>query len=63
METKQEKPELGHGIHHPGARPMKVYVDDDGILYLCDQDIDLNKPLKEQVRCWTCDKVQFTRGG
>lgn len=62
MEAKKEESKLGHGIHHPGARPMKVYVDNDGILYLCDKNIDLDKPLKEQA-CWTCDKVQFMRGG
>jgi len=63
METEnKEKTELGHGIYHPGARPMKVFVDDDGIMYLCDKDSDPDKPLKEQA-CWTCDKVQFTRGG
>ncbi len=62
MEAKEEKPRFGHGVYHPGGRPMKVYVDDDGIMYLCDKDIDPNKPLKEQA-CWTCDKVLFTRGG
>ena len=61
-EEKQEKPRLGHGIYHPSARPMKVLVDDDGVMYLCDKDIDPDKPLKEQA-CWTCDKVVFTRGG
>lgn len=58
----KEEPELGHGIYHPSARPMKVLVDDDGVMYLCDKDIDPDKPLKEQA-CWTCDKVLFTRGG
>jgi len=58
---KEEEQKLGSGIFHPGARPMKVFVDDDGIMYLCDKDIDPNKSLKEQA-CWTCDKVLFTRG-
>ena len=63
MTQKEEnKPRLGEGIYHPGARPMSVFVDDDGIMYLCDKDIDPKKPLKEQA-CWTCDKVLFTRGG
>ena len=61
-QNEQDKPKLGEGIYHPSARPMQVYVDDDGIMYLCDTDIDPNKPFKEQV-CWTCDKVLFTRGG
>lgn len=62
MEAKEKKSRLGHGVYHPSARPMKVYVDDDGVIYLCDKNIDPLKPLKEQG-CWTCDKVLFTRGG
>lgn len=62
MEAKKKKPKVGKGVYHPGARPMQVYVDDDGVMYLCDKDIDPNKPLKEQA-CWTCDTVQFMRGG
>lgn len=61
-EKKQEKPKLGEGILHEGARPMKVYIGDDGVMYLCDKDVDRNKSLKEQA-CWTCDQVLFTRGG
>jgi hypothetical protein len=61
-EQNQEKPILGHGVFHPGARPMKVYVDGKGVMYLCDKDIDTNRPLKDQA-CWTCDQVLFTRGG
>jgi hypothetical protein len=62
MESEEKKPKLGKGIYHPSARPMKVFVDDEGVMYLCDKDIDPDKPLKEQA-CWTCDMVQFTRGG
>ncbi|HHE46565.1 MAG TPA: hypothetical protein ENL08_02535 [Bacteroidetes bacterium] len=62
MEATKEEVKLGGGVYHPGARPMKVYVDDDGIMYLCDKEIDPNMPLKDQA-CWTCDMVQFTRGG
>lgn len=62
METKKDEVKIGDGVYHPGARPMKVYVDENGVMYLCDKDIDPNKPLKEQA-CWTCDMVQFTRGG
>ncbi len=61
-EHEQKKPKLGDGVYHPGTRPMKVYVDDDGIMYLCNKDIDPKKPLKDQA-CWTCDQVLFTRGG
>ena len=60
--TEQEKPKMGEGILHPGARPMNVYVGEDGCMYLCDTDIDPDKPLKDQA-CWSCDKVIFTRGG
>lgn len=59
---KKKKAKLGSGIRHPGARPMQVYIDDDGTMYLCDKEIDPDRPLKEQA-CWSCDRVQFTRGG
>ena len=62
MTEKKEKLTLGEGVFHPGARPMKVFVDDNGVMFLCDKNIDPNKPLKEQA-CWTCDQVIFTRGG
>lgn len=62
METEEKKTVLGKGIVHPSARPMKVFVDDDGIMYLCDTDINPSLPLKDQA-CWTCDQVLFTRGG
>lgn len=61
-QKEDDKPTCGEGVYHPGIRPMRVYVDDDGIMYLCDTDIDPQKSLKEQA-CWTCDKVLFTRGG
>lgn len=62
IEQNQEKPKMGKGVLHESARPMKVYIGDDGIMYLCDKDIDPDKPLKGQA-CWTCDQVLFTRGG
>ncbi len=60
-ENKKELPRIGNGIVHESARPMKVYVDENGVMYLCDKDIDPTKPLREQA-CWTCDQVLFTRG-
>jgi hypothetical protein len=60
--TQKKKSKLGSGVIHPSARPMKVYVDDQGVMYLCDKDIDQNKSLKGQA-CWTCDQVLFNRGG
>lgn len=62
MENEKEKKTVGEGVYHPSARPMKVYVDDNGIMYLCDKDIDPDKPLADQA-CWTLDMVQFSRGG
>jgi hypothetical protein len=62
MEPQDEEVKIGDGVYNPGARPMKVYIDDDGVVYLCDKDIDPSKPIKDQA-CWTCDQVQFTRGG
>ncbi len=62
MEEKTKEKKLGDGVYHPSARPMKVYVDDTGIMYLCDKDIDSERPLKDQS-CWSLDLVQFTRGG
>jgi hypothetical protein len=61
-EHKAEDHRIGEGVYHPSARPMKVYVDDQGIMYLCDKDVDPARPLREQA-CWTCDNVLFTRGG
>ena len=61
-EQKQEKPQMGEGVFHESARPMKVYIGDDGIMYLCDKEIDPDKSLKSQA-CWTCDQVLFNRGG
>ena len=61
-EQKQEKSKMGEGIFHESARPMKIYVDKKGVMYLCDKDIDPNKSLKSQA-CWTCDKILFERGG
>lgn len=60
-ENEKDMPTIGNGVVHESARPMKVYVDDNGVMYLCDKDIDPTKPLREQA-CWTCDQVLFTRG-
>jgi hypothetical protein len=57
---EQKKPVLGHGIIHPGARPMQVYFDKDGCWWLCDKGIDPNKDLLKQG-CWRCKDMAFTR--
>lgn len=61
MEAKEsKKPRLGSGIYHPGARPMKVFRDAEGGLWLCDKGIDPNKGFAEQG-CWRCEDLAFTR--
>ena len=62
MKTKKEekKTVLGHGIYHPGARPMQVYVAEDGCWWLCDKGIDPKKDLEKQG-CWRCKDMAFTR--
>jgi hypothetical protein len=59
-EENQEKPEVGHGVYHPGARPMRVFLDEDGCLWLCDKGIDPDKGFMEQG-CWRCKDLAFTR--
>jgi hypothetical protein len=61
MESKSEqKPATGHGIYHPGGRPMQVYLDADGCMWLCDKDIDSTKEFESQG-CWRCKDLAFTR--
>jgi len=61
METqKNDKPVVGHGIYHPGARPMEVLADQDGCWWLCDKGVDRNKDFEAQG-CWRCRDIQFTR--
>lgn len=55
-----KKPLLGNGIYHPGARPMKVVIDNRGNWWLCDKNTSLNKDLKAQG-CWRCQDMAFTR--
>lgn len=51
---------LGDGVFHPGARPMEVFLDKDGCMWLCDKGIDPNKSYEGQG-CWRCQDLQFTR--
>jgi hypothetical protein len=55
-----KKPQLGNGIYHPGARPMKVVIDKMGNWWLCDKRISLGKDFKAQG-CWRCQDMAFTR--
>jgi hypothetical protein len=57
---KRSKKAIGHGVYHPGARPMKVFRDDDGCMWLCDKDIDPAKGFEKQG-CWRCRDLAFTR--
>jgi hypothetical protein len=56
----QEKPVIGSGVLHPGARPLKVFKDDDGCMWLCDKGINPAKGFQEQG-CWRCKDLAFTR--
>jgi len=56
----QEEKIFGKGIKHPGARPMKVFVDEDGCWWLCDKDTNTEKPFNVQ-NCWRCQDIPFTR--
>ena len=56
----QEKIKLGHGVLHPGARPMRVFLDKEGCLWLCDKDVDPKKDFDMQG-CWRCKDMAFTR--
>lgn len=62
METKQKekKTKYGHGVYHPGARPMQVFLDKDGCMWLCDKGVDPNKSFEKQD-CWRCKDIAFTR--
>jgi len=56
----KEQHVLGDGIFHPGARPMEVFLDKNGCLWLCDKGIDPKKGYEGQG-CWRCQDLQFTR--
>ncbi len=55
-----QKPTVGHGVLHPGARSMQVFKDEDGCLWLCDKGIDPARGF-EQQGCWRCRDLAFTR--
>jgi streptogramin lyase len=61
MQVRDEEQHiLGKGILHPGARPMEVFLDEDGCLWLCDKGVDSERSFEEQG-CWRCKDLQFTR--
>jgi hypothetical protein len=57
---ESKKPILGQGILHPGARPMKVFRDEEGCLWLCDKGVDPTRSFQKQG-CWRCRDLAFTR--
>jgi len=57
---ESKKPALGQGVYHPGARPMKVFRDTEGCLWLCDKGIDPSGSFADQG-CWRCRDLAFTR--
>jgi len=56
----ETKPNIGDGVFHPSARPMQVYLDKEGCMWLCDKGIDPNKDFDQQG-CWRCRDLTFTR--
>jgi len=61
MEVKKSKmPIYGHGILHPGARPMQVLKDERGELWLCDKGVNPALGYLQQG-CWRCRDLAFTR--
>ena len=50
-----------HEVHH-AARPMKVILDTKGYAWLCDENVNPTRDLKEQG-CWACggEQMAFTR--
>ena len=57
---ESKKSALGDGIYHPGARPMKVFRDEEGCLWLCDKGVDTTRSFEGQG-CWRCRDLAFTR--
>ena len=51
----------GLELHKP-ARPLRFVKDKDGNGWLCDNNVDLEKDLKDQG-CWRCDEIAFPCGG
>lgn len=47
---------------HAAARPLKFVKDKDGYGWLCDENINPDKNLREQG-CWRCDEMAFPTGG
>ncbi|MFC2171415.1 hypothetical protein ACFLU6_02140 [Acidobacteriota bacterium] len=60
MEKEKERKEQIHFTPHKPARPMKVIKDDEGELWLCDDDVDRKKDLRGQG-CLNCGEIPFTR--
>jgi hypothetical protein len=54
-----ERPKLGEGVVHEGARPLRVVRDQAGEPWLCDRDVDASKDLESQG-CWRCRDLAFT---
>lgn len=59
-ENEKKEQVLGKGILRESARPMQFIVDKNGCVWVCDQPVDPEKPLKEQA-CWKCSDMAFTR--
>jgi hypothetical protein len=60
MSPKNNKPVLGNGVHHDGARPLEVHVDGKGNWWLCDKGTDGNGNFANQG-CWNYSEMPFDR--
>ena len=60
MKEKNRK-EANTNTHKP-ARPLKFFKDNDGVGWLCDNDIDFDGDLEAQG-CWRCEDMAFPMGG
>jgi hypothetical protein len=47
------------GVFHPGGRPLRIVVDADGEVWLCEKDVDETEDLERQG-CWRGRDVEIT---
>lgn len=57
---KNHKSNSNTEITKGGARPMKVFVDNNGNEWICDKNVNLDKSLAGQS-CWRTDQMAFDR--
>jgi hypothetical protein len=62
-QVQKNKSNVGEGIVKPGARPIRVIVDDSGEYWLCDAHIDPNTTDFRNAGCMAYSEVQMAEGG